>query len=756
MPSSKRFRAAAGGPCALTLATSLFLLSGCGAASASFVDSDTTLGRVVVYRNGVAYFERYARVDGGELKLAVPADKVDDFLKSLTVVDAKSGKPTPVSYPTSGTAADSEGLVRMTIQVPSGTSHDLKLSYVTETPSWKPSYRITLGKGHDKRVELQGWAIVDNTSGEDWNNVRLGVGSSSALSFRFDLRSVRLVERETLRSDLPFAMAPPSGESTYGPGSSPKTTTVLGELTDETLQNAARLASSEEPNAGKRREKDKPTDGDRWRDAKKPPAPAVAATRRATPGRGAASPSMDDGSHGGETAERPASRNDPIDLLTAQLRTNSNPIVVEGYAGKDDHDKNAASLGRANRLREQLIQNGIAPDRVVAIGSGERAGHQPGVRVVQGQLADVGGTSGFGAKVQKGDPDQEKAPDAASLAPIGTSHFESKTPMTVARGTSAMVSIYAGTTEGEVVYLYDSETVRGNARFPFKSVRIQNPTDSALEAGPVTVFGDGRFIGEGLSDVIAPKSAAFIPYALDRQVVVEKKEDTRDEIARVITVQRGVFSTETKHIRKTSLTLENHLPEKATVYVRHTVPAGYKLTKAPAHVERVGIAHLFRVEIEAGGKVDVDIEEATPVFKSTDIRSADGMSQIKAYISSAALDAGLKEKVGDLVKLQVGQANLEQRIATLREQMAEYRARMDELHAQVVTLKMVKTAGPLMKSLESKLGETSDRVSKATIDIVGLEEQLMVSRITFQDRVAELSLEGADKSKESAVAAKRP
>ncbi len=168
----------------------------------------------------------------------------------------------------------------------------------------------------------------------------------------------------------------------------------------------------------------------------------------------------------------------------------------------------------------------------------------------------------------------------------------------------------------------------------------------------------------------------------------------------------------------------------------------------------MGNAQLFRVELEPGGKADVEIEEATPVFKSTDIRSADGMEQIKAYISSAALDAGLKGQVAELVKLQVEQANVEQRITTLREQMGEYRARMDELHAQVVTLKLVKTAGPLMKSLETKLSEVSDKVSKATIDVVGLEEQLMVSKIKFQDKVAELSLEGADKSKKEEVATK--
>ena len=50
---------------------------------------DVALGRVVVYRNGVAFYERRATVVGRHAhRVSVPRDRVDDFLKSLTVVDA--------------------------------------------------------------------------------------------------------------------------------------------------------------------------------------------------------------------------------------------------------------------------------------------------------------------------------------------------------------------------------------------------------------------------------------------------------------------------------------------------------------------------------------------------------------------------------------------------------------------------------------------------------------------------------------------
>ena len=381
-------------------------------------------------------------------------------------------------------------------------------------------------------------------------------------------------------------------------------------------------------------------------------------------------------------------------------------------------------------MREELLRDGIDPGRVVAVGKGQEAGHAAGARIVEG--APV---------VNAPPPESAPAADGATLDPIGTSHFESSAAMTVPRGTSAMVSILHTPTEGQVVYLYDPESPRGNAQFAFRSLRLRNPTDSQLESGPVSVFGEGRFIGEGMSEPIPGKQIAFVPFALDRQVVVDRTAAERDEIARVLTVQRGVFSTEVQHIKKTTLVVHNRLATPAVVYIRHAIAPGYHLAKGPGDPEHVGNADLYRVDLDGYGKKEVSLEEATPVYRTADIRSPDGLELVRAYLSSAALTGPLKAEVDDLVKMQQQIGNVEQRIATLHDQMTEYRQRMDELHAQIVTLRMVRTGGPLMASLEKKLQEMSDKLSKGTIDVVGLEEQRMLARIKFQDGVADLSLD---------------
>jgi OmpA family len=426
--------------------------------------------------------------------------------------------------------------------------------------------------------------------------------------------------------------------------------------------------------------------------------------------------------------------------LVNGLRNGNQTIVVEGYAQPSDGDKQSASLARANKVREQLLRSGVDANRVVAVGKGEQAGKNGGVRIVEAPVEQTPPKTIAAANAG--------AHDAGQGDPIGTSHFESGSTMSVPKGSAAMISIYKGDTPGEVVYLYDAESARGNNQYPFRAVRFKNPTDSQLEQGPVSVFGEGRFIGEGLTEPIPAKSTAFVPFALDRQIVVERKDGEKDEVSRIITVQRGVFSTEIKHAKHRTLTFYNRSSEAGVVYIRHTLTPGYSFTAAtPKMAEKLGAAQLFRIEVPAQGKTEVKIEEATPVFRSTDLRTPVGLEMIKAYVSQAAVDGGLKAAVGELIKLNTEMANIEQRINLVREQQNEYRARMDELHVQIVTLKAVKTAGPMMASLEKKLQEMSDRVSKATLELVGLQEKLMVSRIKFQDGVSELTLEKQEPSK---------
>jgi flagellar biosynthesis chaperone FliJ len=85
-------------------------------------------------------------------------------------------------------------------------------------------------------------------------------------------------------------------------------------------------------------------------------------------------------------------------------------------------------------------------------------------------------------------------------------------------------------------------------------------------------------------------------------------------------------------------------------------------------------------------------------------------------------------------------ADAEQKIATLGEQMNEYRKRVDELNVELVTLRRVKAAQDLSRHLAKKMQEVSDRLQKATIRAADLQEELMTRRIRVEDKLAELTL----------------
>ncbi|MEI9813790.1 MAG: hypothetical protein WDO18_14595 [Acidobacteriota bacterium] len=66
-------------------------------------------------------------------------------------------------------------------------------SYMTPTAVWKSSYRLIFPAAGD--ATLEGWAIVDNTSGDDWTNVNLAVVSGRPISFITQLYEPRYVNR---------------------------------------------------------------------------------------------------------------------------------------------------------------------------------------------------------------------------------------------------------------------------------------------------------------------------------------------------------------------------------------------------------------------------------------------------------------------------------------------------------------------------------------------------------------------------------
>src|SRR4029077_12843805 len=66
-------------------------------------------------------------------------------------------------------------------------------SYMITSPVWKSSYRLIFGA--TGQPTLEGWAIVDNTTGEDWDKVELSLVSGRPISFVSQLYAPKYVTR---------------------------------------------------------------------------------------------------------------------------------------------------------------------------------------------------------------------------------------------------------------------------------------------------------------------------------------------------------------------------------------------------------------------------------------------------------------------------------------------------------------------------------------------------------------------------------
>jgi hypothetical protein len=143
-------------------------------------------------------------------------------------------------------------------------ARDVVIAYVQEAPVWKTSYRLVLpdapAKGKDSkaakpkdasaaadRFTIQGWAIVENTTDEDWKDVALSLVSGRPVSFRMDLYEPLYV----FRPEIPVPTVPGVMPRQY----------AAGQVIESFVNETERLESRAHKGAGGGRSPFRDSDG---------------------------------------------------------------------------------------------------------------------------------------------------------------------------------------------------------------------------------------------------------------------------------------------------------------------------------------------------------------------------------------------------------------------------------------------------------------------------------------------------------------
>lgn len=86
----------------------------------------------------------------------------------------------------------------------------VRVGYTVENPIWKTSYRLVLGTDSGEKPFLQGWAVVENPSDEDWKDVRVALVSGRPISFQMDLYTPLFIQRPVVEPELYASLRPPT------------------------------------------------------------------------------------------------------------------------------------------------------------------------------------------------------------------------------------------------------------------------------------------------------------------------------------------------------------------------------------------------------------------------------------------------------------------------------------------------------------------------------------------------------------------
>src|SRR5579863_5437497 len=120
-------------------------------------------------------------------------------------------------------------LRRMTISATGTGDREIFVSYISEVPVWKSTYRIILPEKPTEKPLLQGWAIVDNTVGEDWRDVQLSLIAGAPQSFIQDISRPLYTRRPVVPLPQAAMLTPQTQEASM---SAPAPASTVAETVD--------------------------------------------------------------------------------------------------------------------------------------------------------------------------------------------------------------------------------------------------------------------------------------------------------------------------------------------------------------------------------------------------------------------------------------------------------------------------------------------------------------------------------------------
>jgi len=723
----------------LRAAICVLAISGC-APFAKGPSPSLRLRHVVLYQNGLGYFERTGTMTSDRLALRFREREVDDVLKSVVVVEQGLGPndtPSTVSamLPRSGRADGLEEPTELELVFSPRPSRPVSIAYAVPTAAWKATYRIILPTKDQKerRALLQAWALIDNVGDEDWQDVRVTLATGAPLSYASDLRSPTMMQRPELKG----VYGPQTGATgpIYAEHVATWDSDADGILDQDDACPRERGGASDDP-----------------RQTGCPRAVRVSSSEIVI----LQQVYFDKGSDVVQPASKPV-----IDEVARVLLGHPEIGVLELQGHTASDEPLAADLGmrRARAVQTMLKGLGVSSARLTVrtygadkpiasntTDDGRRKNRRVGFLVAERGGTENGKSERWGNVREPSAVTPEslaRVPDGAAMveASSGNYRYEIANAVTLPKKSAALITLINRSMDGDDVLLYRPDPAAPqSASHPFRAAEILNRSDIGLQPGSVSIFSGGTFVGEGVITRLLPGERSTIPYAVDTATTVRLTNLVLEEPVRIVSLARGVLRVTDRSRVATSyhVTPGHNVPN--TLVIRHPRRMGYEALELPNGTETTPDAYFIRVQMAGQEPLDIDIEEARPVERQWVLLTADG-ERLSLYVRGSSLSTELQKKMDRIVALRKLLGPAEDALQRLRDKRSDSAERAAELRENIKAIEKTTGAETLRRLLLDRLADVTKQLDDLSVDIARKGDEAALARAELDDAVRDLVIE---------------
>lgn len=647
--------------------------------------------RVVLYQNGVGYFERAGEVDDNVLSIRARPSQINDLLKSLTVIDTGSGRAVSVSLPLDKSAD------RILSELPEQVRHASGLlDVLTVFRGAHVEVDGRLGSVSGRVVGVENLnppaADADGPLKADW---RVTIRSDRGQLRVYPLLDIRSV---TLRDPALIIGLEQALDASLNAGDwKPLTVTIRlsGKDTHRLLASyviemprwkpAYRIVLSQEQALLQGWAVVDNVSGEDWRDVQ---LSLVAG----------APLSFTYDLHSPQFVHR-------VDLTPRGLPTAAPPPMDEGGTESVTHDARAADA--------EVPSVGTRAGRGVAAARKSRA-----PAPMPAAPSGPPDTIDLGREMLEAERVEAHAEDLGALF-----RYDIADPVTIPDRSSTLVSIINRPIQASEVVLFRSESShRIQDAHPYRAVKLTNDTPFTLETGPVTVYAQGTFVGEGFIERVQPKATHFVSYAKDAKVSLNSDHRAREDAARLLRISGGQLVAEVLKTETITYNIRNLHPEPITAYVKTPRRPDWKLNKLPSGTVETPSSLYVPAQVAAEDATEVTIDWTHALQRRVAVDTTLGMDVLRVHLDSGKLPETAANQLKQVIALQRELQSAQSEIKRLRERHAELEADQKRVRENLNVLRKTQGNTALQSELANKLAQQELELGKLSAALVRASE----------------------------------